>query len=96
MIGSLLIILPLHAFRAGYISSVIIILATGLFSYFSCYLYLQHLAAEPENGFSFQMHFGSCKKIIKKIYDSFVIIFQTLINIQYFQFMVWSWKDIAP
>jgi len=43
MIGTLVLILPILALHAGYISTLFIIIITGFFSYFSCYLYLKHL-----------------------------------------------------
>jgi amino acid permease len=54
MVGSLALTLPLYAFNAGYIASLIVILLTGFFSYFSCYLYIKHLAGEDETGSAFQ------------------------------------------
>lgn len=43
MIGGFILILPIFALETGYISTIIVILVTGFFSYFSCQVTLPHI-----------------------------------------------------
>lgn len=43
MIGGLILLLPILALKTGYALSIIVIIAAGFFSYYSCCLCLLHL-----------------------------------------------------
>jgi len=43
MIGGLILILPVDALNSGYMFTLIVILVTGGFSFYSCYLCVVHL-----------------------------------------------------
>lgn len=45
MIGGFILILPVFALETGYISTLIVILITGFFSYFSCQISLPHIGS---------------------------------------------------
>jgi len=48
MIGGLILVLPILAMQGGSILSLLIILATGFFSYYSCHLCLIHLGSHSD------------------------------------------------
>lgn len=43
MIGGFILILPVFALQTGYISTMIVIIVTGIFSYYSCHLCILHI-----------------------------------------------------
>lgn len=45
MIGGLILVLPILAMNGGSVLSLIVILATGFFSFYSCYLCIIHLGS---------------------------------------------------
>lgn len=48
MIGGLILVLPILALNGGTLLSFLIILTTGIFSFYSCYLCIIHLGDCPD------------------------------------------------
>lgn len=97
MIGSLILLLPVLALQAGYITSFIVIIVSGIFSYFSCYLYLQHLGEEQDNGYAILKHFNTRgRRTLKVIYDVSVWFFLMLTNMQFFKLICLQWGALIP
>ena len=58
MIGGVIMPLPLETLRAGIIVSTVFILLTGVSSYYSAYLYLEHLGPHPDFDVAIYYHYG--------------------------------------
>lgn len=43
MIGGFILLIPVLALQTGYMSTLLIIVVTGIFSYYSSYLYISHI-----------------------------------------------------
>ncbi len=95
MIGGFILILPVFALETGYISTSIIILVTGFFSYFSCQLSLLHIAQQPDLDTTIFKHFGH-SKIMKNAYDFCVWLSLMLIDLLYFELIIIQWIGISP
>jgi hypothetical protein len=74
MIGSIALLLPQLALRAGYITTLIVILVFGCAMAFSSWIYSLHLGDEPDTGHSLGKHFDS-KFMAKFWYDLVVWLF---------------------
>jgi len=83
MIGGLILILPVLAFDAGYILTFIVILVTGIFSYYSCYLCVEHMGDQPDLDFAILRHFNG-NRTVKVLYDLCVWSNLILIDMLYF------------
>ncbi len=68
MIGGLILLLPVYALNAGYLLTLIVILFTGVFSYYSCYLCLLHLGDQPDLDYAILKHFNG-QRWVKICYD---------------------------
>ena len=67
MIGGLILILPVMALKAGWLLTLIVIVITGLISYYSCYLCIYHTGNQPDLDQAILNHFWG-KKWIKVFY----------------------------
>lgn len=94
MIGGLILILPVLALNAGYILSFIVILLTGLFSYYSCYLCVTHMGDQPDLDFAILRHFNG-NKAIKVFYDLCVWSSLILIDMLYFELIMMQWEGLV-
>ena len=83
MIGGLILILPVSALEAGYLLTFLVIIFTGIFSYYSCYLCLQHLGDQPDLDLAVFRHFNG-NKGVKVFYDLCVWLSLLLIDLLYF------------
>lgn len=83
MIGGSILVLPVVAKQAGWAETLIIILFTGVFSYYSCYLSLIHLGDQTDLDHTLLRHFNG-SKFLKIFYDFCVWSGFMLILILYF------------
>jgi hypothetical protein len=94
MIGGLILILPVLALNAGYLLSFIVILLTGLFSYYSCYLCVIHMGDQPDLDFAILRHFNG-NKAVKVFYDLCVWSNLMLIDMLYFELIMMQWEGLV-
>lgn len=94
MIGGLILILPVLALNAGYILSFIVILLTGIFSYYSCYLCVIHMGDQPDLDFAILRHFNG-NKAVKIFYDLCVWSNLMLIDMLYFELIMMQWEGLV-
>ena len=90
MIGGLILILPILALDAGYILTFLVILITGFFSWFSCYLCVKHCDAYPDLDLAILRHFNG-NKVIKVSYDLLVWCNLTLLAMLYLTLIEVQW-----
>ena len=90
MIGGLLLILPVDALHAGYITTSTIIVFTGAFSFFSCYLCLMHLGDQPDLDLAVFRHFNG-NKCVKIFYDFCVWLSLMGLDLLYFSLILIQW-----
>lgn len=87
MIGGVILVLPILALNTGYIYSLIIILVSGFFSFYSCFLYIEHLSSHSDSDKAIYYHFGS-SKAITIFYNLSVFVNMQFILITYFLLIV--------
>lgn len=68
MIGGSILVLPLIALKAGWLETIFVILITGGFSYYSCYLSILHLGDQKDLDYALLRHFNG-SKVLKIFYD---------------------------
>ena len=90
MIGGLILELPILADQGGTLLSFIIILVTGFFSFYSCYLCILHLGEHDDLDSALVHHFGG-KKCVKIFYDFLVSINLIFLLLLYYQLIVQQW-----
>lgn len=95
MIGGLILILPLLALKTGYLATLIIIVTTGIFSFYSCHLCMLHIGNEPDLDSSILKHFNG-NTWIRIFYDLCVWSNLLLIDILYFELIIIQWIGLAP
>lgn len=88
-------ILPVLALDTGYMSTIIVIIVTGIFSYYSCYLCVSHVGNEPDLDTAIYKHFGKSQKM-KALYDICVWSSLLLIDFLYFELITIQWIGLAP
>lgn len=93
MIGGVMLVLPVLLVNSGTVISFFIILITGFLSFYSCYLYLQHLGSNTDIDKAIYYHFQSSKSI-KVIYDFIVFLNLLLILISYFLLIAQQWNNM--
>jgi amino acid permease len=93
MIGGLILILPVLALGAGYILTFIVILVTGIFSLYSCYLCVVHMGDQPDLDFAILRHFNG-NKGVKIFYDLCVWSNLILIDMLYFELIDIQWDGL--
>lgn len=94
MIGGVILVLPVLTISSGYIVTALVILFTGVFSFYSCYLCLSHLGDQTDLNLAILRHFNG-NPIVKILYDIIVWANLTLINMIYFELMVEQWKGLV-
>ena len=93
MIGGLILVLPILAMYGGTILSLLVILVTGIFSYYSCYLCLIHLGKHNDLDKAILSHFNN-SKVMKILYDLLVFSNLFLLLMLYFNLIVTQWKGL--
>ena len=95
MIGGLILLLPIYALQSGYISTLIIIFLTGVFSYYSCYLCVIHMGDQPDLDYAVLRHFNG-SRWPKIFYDICVWLNLILIDLLYFELIIAQWMGLIP
>ena len=90
MIGGLILVLPILAVQGGTLLSFLVILITGFFSFYSCYLCVIHLGNHEDLDKALVYHFGG-SKFIKISYDVLVSVNLLLLLLLYFELIVQQW-----
>jgi amino acid permease len=83
MIGGLVLILPVDALHAGFGFTVLIIVITGAFSFYSCYLCVIHLGDQKDLDYAMFVHFDK-SLVIKILYD--LTVFSNLLFLCFLYF----------
>lgn len=83
MIGGVILVLPLLALQAGYLLSTLVILVSGLCSWYSCRLCVGHLGGYGDLDQAIMGHFGQ-SKALRVFYDAIVFLNLFLLLILYF------------
>ena len=95
MIGGSILVLPLTALAAGYGYTLIIVLITGFFSFYSCYLGVIHLGDQKDLDTALLRHFNG-SKFLKIFYDFCVFMGVMMLLILYFDLIVIQWEGLVP
>ena len=95
MIGGLILLLPVFALDAGYIITLIVILITCVFSYYSCYLCLIHLGDQADLDYAIFRHFNG-NRAVKIFYDLCVWSNLILVDMLYFGLITIQWEGLIP
>ena len=82
MIGGVILVLPLLALEAGTLVTFFVILVTGMFSFYSCYLCVLHLGNHQDLDKALLQHFNQSihnttellLKLVKRCSSSFIIM----------------------
>lgn len=90
MIGGSILVIPLVALQAGWLLTVLVILFTGVFSYYSCYLSIIHLGDQVDLDHALLRHFNG-SKFLKIFYDFCVWSGILLLLTLYFELIVIQW-----
>lgn len=83
MIGGFILILPVNALAAGWLSTLLVIIIIGLFSFYSCYLCVIHLGDQKDLDHAMYIHFNK-NIFIKILYD--LTVFSNLLFIAFLYF----------
>lgn len=93
MVGSTILVIPILTLKTGTILSLIITLITGFLSFYSCYLYVQHLGNHSDLDKAMYYHFWNSKAV--KIFYDFIIFFNMLlVMIVYYLLIVDQWNGL--
>lgn len=95
MIGGLILLLPVMALETGWLLTLIILVMTGLMSYYSCYLCVIHTGSEADLDTAIQKHFWNSRKV-KIFYEVCIWLNLMLILTLYFELIVLQWIGLAP
>lgn len=87
MIGGVMLVLPILILKAGTVLSFIIILVTGFLSFYSCYLYIQHLGDHTDIDKAIFFHFWQ-SNAVKVFYDFVIFLNLIFLLISYFLLIV--------
>ncbi len=52
MIGGVILVLPVSSYQAGYLFTILAILVSGAFSFYSCYLSIKHLGDQKDMNYA--------------------------------------------
>ena len=90
MIGGSILVIPLTSLQAGWAYTLIVILITGLFSFYSCYIAIIHLGDQKDLDSALLRHLNG-RKFLKIFYDFCVWIGLVLLLMLYFDLIVVQW-----
>lgn len=93
MIGGLTLVLPILATETGTILTALVLLLTGFFSFYSCYLCIIHLGNQTDYDKTIFHHFGESMPV-KVFYDLLVFINLLFIQLLYFNLIVKQWEGL--
>lgn len=95
MVGSTILVIPILTLTTGTFISFVVILLTGFLSFYSCYLYIQHLGNHSDLDKAMYYHFWNSKAV--KVFYDFVIFFNILlVLIVYFELICQQWEGLLP
>ena len=90
MIGGGILVLPLLALEGGTIVTFVVILVSGIFSYYSCQLCVKHLGPYSDLDEAILNHFDH-STFMKVFYDLIVFLNLSFLLILYFDLIVKQW-----
>jgi len=90
MLGGVILILPVMAMQSGTVLSLLVILLTGFFSYYSCLLCLKHLGNHSDLDKAILEHFNN-NKCVSITYDILVGVNLLFLLMLYFNLIVTQW-----
>lgn len=93
MIGGVILVLPLLALEGGTVVSFFVIITSGIFSYYSCYLCVKHLGKYSDLDEAILNHFNH-STFMKVFYDLIVFLNLTFLLILYFDLIVEQWEGM--
>ncbi len=94
MIGGVILVLPVSSHQAGYVFTILAIIFSGGFSYYSCFLSIKHLGDQKDMNYAMQAHFGN-HRIAKIIYDVVVWLGLLLGSMFYYGLICLQWESIT-
>lgn len=68
MIGGSILVLPVNSLEVGWAPTLLIILLTGFFSFYTCFICIIHLGDQADLDSTLLRHFNG-SKVFKVIYD---------------------------
>jgi amino acid permease len=92
MIGGVILVLPVAAYQAGYLYTILAITISGGFSYYSCYLSVKHLGDQKDMNYSMQAHFRT--PVAKILYDIVVWLGLLFGSMFYYGLICIQWQSI--
>jgi amino acid permease len=95
MIGGVILVLPLLALEAGTLLTFFVIILTGAFSFYSCYLCVLHLGNHSDLDKAILHHFNQ-SKFMKIAYDFLVFINLLFLLVLYYDLIVQQWEGLLP
>ena len=95
MIGGSILLIPLISLQGGWAVTLLIILITAFFSYFTCYITLIHLGDQSDLDTTIQRHFNG-NRFLKILYDFCVWSGLFLGQLLYFNLIVIQWEGLVP
>lgn len=95
MIGGLILVLPILALYGGTLLSLLVILVTGFFSFYSCYLCVLHLGKHSDLDQAILEHFNK-SKAMRIFYDLLVFSNLLFLLMLYYNLIVTQWRGLVP
>lgn len=95
MIGGVILVLPLLALEGGSLTTFIVIVVSGIFSYYSCRLCVKHLGPCSDLDEAVLNHFNH-SIIMKVFYDIVVFLNLAFLLMLYFDLIVEQWAGMVP
>ena len=95
MIGGSILVLPLTSLQGGWGFTLLIILFTGFFSFYCCYIGVIHLGDQNDMDGALLRHFNG-NRFLKIFYDFCVWMGLILLLILYFELIVIQWEGLVP
>jgi len=93
MIGGVILVLPVSSYQAGYLYTILAIIFSAAFSFYSCFLSIKHLGDQKDMNYAMQAHFGS--KAAKIIYDIIVWLGLLLGSMFYYSLICIQWESLT-
>jgi hypothetical protein len=95
MIGGSILVLPIISLEGGWVISLVVILLTGFFSFYCCYLAVIHMGDQKDLDSALLRHFNG-NLFIKLFYDFCVFMGLILLLMLYFDLIVIQWEGLVP
>ena len=94
MIGGTILVLPVVSKEGGWAMTMMVILLTGAFSFYSCYLAMIHLGDQKDLDTALLRHFNG-SKAIKIFYEFCVFMGLFLLLMLYFELIYIQWQGLT-